>query len=75
MNMAIVHSNRKISTDNAFPAKDKDLAMSNLLFYRTQCDDIFLETLSNKAMLLCYFAFDYIRLHKYFTPQGMRPFY
>lgn len=60
----------EISTGNASPAQDTLLAVSYLLPHRTQRDDILLEISGDKAMLLRYVSYVYIRSREYFTPQG-----
>lgn len=62
----------EISTGNASPAQDTRLAVSYLQTHRTQHDDISLEIPGDKAMLLRYVAYVYIRSREYFTPQGAR---
>ena len=51
----------QISTDNASPAQDTHLAASYLQHHRTQLDDISPEIPGDKAMLLRYDAYVYIR--------------
>jgi len=62
----------EISTGNASPVQDTHLEVSYLLPHRTQRDDISLEIPGDKAMLLRYVAYVYIRSREYFTPQGAR---
>ena len=62
----------EISTGSASPVQDKHLAVSYLQHHRTQLDDISPETPGDKATLLRYAAYVYIRSREYFTPQGAR---
>ena len=62
----------EISTGSASPVQDKHLAVSYLQHLRTQLDDISPEIPGDKATLLRYAAYVYIRSREYFTPQGAR---
>ena len=62
----------KISTGNASPVQDTHLAAPYPQLHRIQHGDISQEIPSDKAMLLRYVAYVYIRSREYFTPQGAR---
>lgn len=60
----------EISTDNVSPSQDTYLTVSYPYLHRIQHNDIYLEIPSDKAILLRYVTYVYIRSRKYPMPQG-----